>query len=130
MTREEAIKRFENQLKGAIAVLDSGFGTRQGESDRLYRERKEMAQFALAALWEQEKRENEKPLTLDELYAVRNREPILVYAVCLDDETKQPDFDLGEWQIFDGYVFYNDETRDDLSNYGKRFLAYRHRPEV
>lgn len=56
MTREEAIKRFEKQLKGAIAVLDSGFGTLQGESNRLYLERKEMAEFALAALQEQEER--------------------------------------------------------------------------
>lgn len=74
--------------------------------------------------------ENPDPLTLEEIYAVRNREPILVYAVCIDDETKQPDFDLGEWLIFDGYAFFNDETRDDLSNYGKRFFAYRHKPEV
>lgn len=74
--------------------------------------------------------ENHEPLTLEELYAVRNREPILVYAVCIDDETKQPDFELAEWQIFDGYVFYNDESRDDLSNYGERFVAYRHKPEV
>ena len=57
MTREEAIERFENQLKGTIAVLDSGFGTYPGESNRLYRDRKEMAQFAIAALQEQEKRE-------------------------------------------------------------------------
>lgn len=56
MTREEAIKRFEKQLKGAIAVLDSGFGTHQGESNRLYLERKEMAQFAIDALREQEER--------------------------------------------------------------------------
>ena len=56
MTREEAIKRFENQLKSAIVVLDSGFGTLQGESNRLYLERKEMAEFALDALREQEKR--------------------------------------------------------------------------
>ena len=56
MTREEAIKRFENQLKAAIVVLDSGFGTHPGENDRLYRERKEMAQLAIAALREQENR--------------------------------------------------------------------------
>ena len=54
MTREEAIKRFEDQLTAAVAVLDSGFGTRPGESDRLYRERKKMAEIALQALREQE----------------------------------------------------------------------------
>lgn len=63
MTREEAIKRFEKQLKGAIAVLDSGFGTLQGESNRLYLERKEMDEFAISALREQEERENRKPLS-------------------------------------------------------------------
>lgn len=50
MTREEAIIRFERQLKAAQVVLDSGFGSNPGESDRLYRERKEMAEIALAAL--------------------------------------------------------------------------------
>ena len=50
MTRKEAIIRFERQLKAAQVVLDSGFGSNPGESDRLYRERKEMAEIALAAL--------------------------------------------------------------------------------
>lgn len=50
MKREEAIIRFEKQLKAAQVVLDSGFGSNPGESDRLYRERKEMAEIALAAL--------------------------------------------------------------------------------
>lgn len=85
---------------------------------------------AIACIRGKQFRENHEPLTLEELYAVRNREPILVYAVCIDDETKQPNFELAEWSIFDGYVFYNDESRDDLSNYGQRFAAYRHKPEV
>lgn len=50
MTREEAIERFEKQLTAAQAVLDSGFGTNLGESDLLYRRRKEMAEIALSAL--------------------------------------------------------------------------------
>lgn len=50
MKREEAIIRFERQLKAAQVVLDSGFGSNPGESDRLYRERKEMAEIAIAAL--------------------------------------------------------------------------------
>lgn len=54
MTREEAIKKFEKQLHSAMVVLDSGFGTRPGESDRLYRERKELAEIALSALRQQE----------------------------------------------------------------------------
>lgn len=50
MTREEAIERFEKQLTAAQVVLDSGFGTNLGESDLLYRRRKEMAEIALSAL--------------------------------------------------------------------------------
>lgn len=50
MTCEEAIIRFERQLKAAQAVLDSGFGSNLGENDRIYRERKEMAKIAIAAL--------------------------------------------------------------------------------
>ena len=50
MTRDEAIERFEKQLTAAQVVLDSGFGTNLGESDLLYRRRKEMAEIALSAL--------------------------------------------------------------------------------
>lgn len=50
MTKEEAIERFEKQHTAAQAVLDSGFGTNLGESDLLYRRRKEMAEIALSAL--------------------------------------------------------------------------------
>ena len=54
MTREEAIAKFEKQLTSAMVVLDSGFGTRPGESDRLYRERKELAEIAISALRQQD----------------------------------------------------------------------------
>lgn len=68
MTREEAIKRFEKQLNEAMVVLDSGFGTRPGENDLLFRKRKEMAEIALQALREQEEREKQpQPLTMAEL---------------------------------------------------------------
>lgn len=68
MTREEAIERFEKQLTEAMVVLDSGFGTRPGENDLLYRKRKEMAEIALQALREQEEREKQpQPLTMAEL---------------------------------------------------------------
>lgn len=67
MSRAEAIRRFEKQLTEAMVVLDSGFGTRPGENDLLYRKRKEMAEIALQALREQEEREDPKPLTIEEL---------------------------------------------------------------
>ena len=50
MTREEAIALFEKQLTAAQVVLDSGFGSNQGENNFLYRRRKEMAEIALTAL--------------------------------------------------------------------------------
>ena len=50
MTRDEAIKLFEKQLAAAQAVLDSGFGSNQGENSILYRRRKEMAEIAISAL--------------------------------------------------------------------------------
>lgn len=56
MTDREAIVAFEKQLHSAQVVLDSGFGTHPGESDSLYRRRKEMAEAALSALQEREER--------------------------------------------------------------------------
>ena len=55
MTKAQAILKFEKQRLAAKAVLDSGFGTHPGESDRLYRERKELAEIALEALREAER---------------------------------------------------------------------------
>ena len=62
MTKEEAIERFEKQLTAAQAVLDSGFGTNLGESDLLYRRRKEMAEIALSAL---------RPITREQVEKIR-----------------------------------------------------------
>lgn len=91
MTREEAIKRFEYKLKAAIAVLDSGFGTHPGENDRLYRERKEMAQLALAALREQEER-RWIPVT------ERLPDPFERVIVCRDDgKVEQGCKDVRDW---------------------------------
>ena len=125
MTREEAIKRFENQLKAAIVVLDSGFGTHPGENDRLYRERKEMAQLAIAALREQEERENPKPLTMDELRQM-DGEPVWIERCGSDSQ------DDKEWAlVFDAGGF----CRTSVGNiaffalYGIGWLAYRSKPK-
>ena len=54
MTESEAIKKairhFECMKNDAVVVLDSGFGTHQGESDFLYRNRKMYAELAINAL--------------------------------------------------------------------------------
>ena len=52
-TREElekAIKHYKCERDGAIVVLDSGFGSKPGENNILYRNRKERAQIAIDAI--------------------------------------------------------------------------------
>ena len=57
MTEIEAIKKairhFECMKNDAVVVLDSGFGTNPGESDRVYRNRKMYAELAISALEKQ-----------------------------------------------------------------------------
>ena len=57
MTESEAIKKairhFECMKNDAVVVLDSGFGTHQGESDLLYRNRKMYAELAINVLEKQ-----------------------------------------------------------------------------
>ena len=57
MTESEAIKKairhFECMKNDAVVVFDSGFGTHQGESDLLYRNRKMYAELAINALEKQ-----------------------------------------------------------------------------
>lgn len=50
---EKAIKHFEHVRDGAIAVLDSGFGTYENESDIFYRNQKMCAELAIYALKKQ-----------------------------------------------------------------------------
>lgn len=89
----------------------------------------EALNMAISALHEKIKMQHPEPLTLGELRAVKREHPILVYAVCLDDVTGEPDYDTAEWQIFDGNNFYNDVTYDSLEKYGLKFIAYRSNPK-
>ena len=59
---QRAIKHYKNIRDGAIAVLDTGFGTHKGESDIVYRNRKLYAELAISAL---EKQVPEKPILKD-----------------------------------------------------------------
>lgn len=125
MTREEAIKKFEKQLHSAMVVLDSGFGTSPGECDRVYRERKEMAEIALSALRQQEcVGDVNKSLTLDELRQM-DGEP--VYSVEITGRK--------EWLFRRDGGFadmYGEFTSDDFmswDNYGKLWWCYRQKPE-
>ena len=125
MTNEEAIKKFEKQLHSAMVVLDSGFGTSPGECDRVYRERKEMAEIALSALRQQETVANRnEPMTLDELRQM-DGEP-----VCSVEITGRE-----EWLFRRDGGFadmYGEFTSDDFmfwDNYGKLWWCYRQKPE-
>ena len=125
MTREEAIKKFEKQLHSAMVVLDSGFGTSPGECDRVYRERKEMAEIALSALRQQETVANRnEPLTLDDLRKM-DGEPVY----CVEITGRE------EWLFRRDSGFadmYGEFTSDDFmvwDNYGKLWWCYRQKPE-
>ena len=125
MTREEAITKFEKQLTSAMVVLDSGFGTRPGESDRLYRERKELAEIALSALRQQERfGEANKALTMDDLRKM-DWEPVY----CVEITGRE------EWLFRRDGGFadmYGEFTSDDFmswDNYGKLWWCYRQKPE-
>lgn len=119
MTRAEAISRFEKQLHDAMVVLDSGFGTRPGEHDLLYRKRKEMAEIALQALREQEARENPEPLTIEELRRM-DGEPVWI-----DDWWE----DSHGWELsMDASDYFEGERRTE-KEYGSIWVAYRHKPK-
>lgn len=60
---QKAIKHFECVRDGAIAVLDSGFGTKPNESNIVYKNRKLYAELAIAAL---EKQMPKKPVWGDD----------------------------------------------------------------
>lgn len=74
---EKAIKHYKCERDGAIVVLDSGFGSRPGESDLLYRKRKERAQIAIDAI---EKQIPQKPILEGDGYADGN--PVYDTAYC------------------------------------------------
>lgn len=50
---QKAIRHFECIKNDAVVVLDSGFGTRPGESNIVYRNRKMYAELAIQALEKQ-----------------------------------------------------------------------------
>ena len=56
---KKAIKHFECVKSDAVAVLDSGFGTKPNESDITYKNRKLYAELAISAL---EKQIPKKPI--------------------------------------------------------------------
>lgn len=84
---------------------------------------------AQSAIRFQMKRERQAPLTLDELVELgvraENGENIYVYCTPLNDWAKVFKFGL----LFFGTEDYQSWAQIDM-DYGKRWLAYRHKPEV
>ena len=56
---KKAIKHYECERKGAVVVLDSGFGQKEGENNCLYVRRKLYSELAIDAL---EKQLAKKPI--------------------------------------------------------------------
>ena len=67
------------------------------------------------------------PLTADELkdmvYAAGR--PVAVWVVHFDSAEEEPDWENGEWQMFDGSHFSGWNVGDSVQNYGITFYAYR-----
>lgn len=68
---EKAIKHFKCIGENAVVVLDSRFGTHEGESDILYRNQKMYAELAIEAL---EKQIAQKPEVEIRSYLNHNRD--------------------------------------------------------
>lgn len=86
MTEQEKIKKairhFECMRNDAVAVLDSGFGTHDGESSLVYDNRKMYAELAISAL-EKQIKGGWIPVTYHETTDDDGIDKLL-YPVCLD----------------------------------------------
>lgn len=115
MTREEAIVRLENLI------------------DSEKKPRNQLAlQMAIDDMQEQEERENPTPLTLDELRQM-DGEPVFLVDLVHKEDPRVPDLWTG-WIIFshhfdDGFVPKGGNGWFSVCGYGKRWLAYRHKPK-
>ena len=112
MTREEAISIIER-----VEQTESKW---PGTEDTL-----EALDMAIAALRSQQQTEANEPLNLDELRQM-DGEPVWVeFGECGD--WRIPDFiDIGAYR---GFIRFTDRSSELLADYGKDWLAYRHKPE-
>ena len=122
MTREEAAKVFEKQFDESCGDY------RYQNKDKLDYE--DALWLAIAALRELDAKENQKPLTLEELRQM-NGEPVWI--------VEHPDW--GHWELAEDaedYLmdrdedFYGMKHNDPLGRFGLHvlgWLAYRHKPK-
>lgn len=111
-----------NEIEQAIKILDRIVTLLHGDVEKCEQkavQAHKAMRVAMDALQEKLERLNPKPLTLDELISSRN-EPLY-----MKDITNLP-FGYGDkWFICD-----LDKLPDAFYNYGKTWLAYRHKPDL
>ena len=127
MTRDEAIKVLENP------DVSIGVAARIGQDPEYWRKLKPALDMAISALRQQEHfrdlTKKVEPLTLDELRKM-DGEP--VWVVCLKPE-RYYEPPIG-WRIIEKSIVgtfgvWNDSSCLAERDYGKTWLAYRHKPE-
>lgn len=110
MTIKEAIRRIRNY----IGFL---YGTKEPQEEIC-----EALNMAIAALREKQAQENPKPLTIEELRAIKN-EP--VWLMWPDNRIKS------QWWLINSYDWLMMEFDDPIMErkYGETWIAYRHKPK-
>ena len=97
--------------------------------DSRYTILREALDMAISALRQQERfgdvTKKVEPLTLEEL---RQMEGEPAYIVCGEwKDWRIPDFiDIGAYK---GFIRFTDKSAEPIDEYGKTWLAYRHKPE-
>lgn len=89
---EKAIKHFECMKSDAVAVLDSGFGTKPNESNTVYKNRKLYAELAINAL---EKQIPRKPKYYGDGYS--GGKLVYDYAKCPVCGRDDFEYDINNW---------------------------------
>lgn len=121
MTTEEAIaywEVFQREIDLLYPLCDERSKATLGEQ-------REPVALALSALRAQQKLESNQPLTMDELRQMEGEPVWVVFGECGD--WRIPDFiDIGAYR---GFIRFTDRSSEFLDDYGKDWLAYRHKTE-
>lgn len=124
MSSEEAIKMLQNE----VACVKAGVCSLRCTKCKLFVTDEQVLiahEMAISALRAQQQAEANEPLTLDELRQM-NVEPVWF----VHEEH-------GRWRIMDvirgaareEFILFDGELSDWMADYGKTWLAYRHKPK-
>ena len=122
MTTEEAIaywEVFQREIDLLYPLCDERSKATLGEQ-------REPVALALSALRAQQKAEANSPLTLDDLRRM-DGEP--VWVVVLDFSAEWRILECVDTRSKDKAVLFRDGSHEPLTEYGKEWLAYRHKPK-